>query len=974
MPESKDYLACEQNREVKGIANNNNLNLAASEQNNGAQIDAYQGSLINHKDNLRSSDLVQINDLCLKELNTSYEDLVGEALAYQSRIISGDLAEVFNSGLIVEHSSCDEELLYIYQRLSQCQNQRISKRMPLEPLLLGSDEALHPMFRRIATLVKVKSARLLQLEALLERNFSACVVSSYLKEQHSAPVANRIVKPSSLEQPQPSEALENSSALQQPSSVSNSSVSSYHSSSASNSSASHGLTGNSPASGSAAVHGVACGSLASSSFAKVEGGFSDDAMAEAKANDKTQSEAAAKRANQDMELHASNDSYHSNLAQLSKGEQPSFLNSAELPVPSHAMEHKGFSSVVNKVPEDNKAQAPLGLIGDAIAKLQDKHAHVESSKINVDALELDKVINANVLYQDSLGLSEHGAFMGHEDSFINFNQSIERPSLTTKVSFANMSLAPKSKQVQQAQVDLFKHTAGLVGAMVEDNGQSNSAQTNLPKGPVVSLNGVNNAANSYGANGDQLSSNYSAAPEGTNSHAPRNMASASNIYNPYQASANPESSFMGAGAGASSLTGVNAGANAGAGANVGAGASVAAMPQSGFVGSVGVEAGAEAYGLTEGFNDFMPQGIGSYESSFGGGASAIASANASAIASANASASVSAGASTGISVNASAQEVKANGGIGSSNVGTSSVVSLNNKAVDPVAIKANIKTRQDPDVQRARRLKQPVSAFEVLLKTIEQHTGIDVDAVEVDPFEIYQMRRQEANEVANEIKQRQEAFYRQFMSNMRKDANVNPEYTFDRLRKDELNHDAFSLSFKFLASINQKLNKQMLLVFGDRGSGKTLLCHAIANQYMNLKTAAHYQSPRNRQLPLALIVNFDDVKKTWLFLHKETYEEKLSRENLFKTYCEVDLLILDGLCSDNMALEPFSQKVFSELIRTRVAQNLPMVVTTSINLQAIHKAVGDLCYEGIKSFDVDATALLGGSRRPNIRFNGGYLP
>lgn len=955
MPESKDYLACEHNREVKGIANNNNLNLAASEQNNCAQIDAYQGSLINHKDNLRSSDLAQINDLCLKELNTSYEDLVGEALAYQSRIISGDLAEVFNSGLIVEHSSCDEELLYIYQRLSQCQNQRISKRMPLEPLLLGSDEALHPMFRRIATLVKVKSARLLQLEALLERNFSACVVSSYLKEQHSAPVANRIVKPSSLEQPQPSEALENSNALQQPSSVSNSSVSSYHSSSASNSAASHGL---------------ASGSLASSSFAEVEGGFSDAAMAEAKAkaNNKAKSEAAAKRANQDMELHASNDSYHSNLAQLSKGEQPSFLNSAELPVPSHAMEHKGFSSVVNKVPEDNKAQAPLGLIGDAIAKLQDKHAHVESSKINVDALELDKVINANVLYQDSLGLSEHGAFMGHEDSFINFNQSIERPSLTTKVSFANMSLAPKSKQVQQAQVDLFKHTAGLVGAMVEDNDQSNSAQTNLPKGPVVSLNGVNNAANSYGANGDQLSSNYSAAPEGTNSHAPRNMASASNIYNPYQASANPESSFMGAGAGASSLTGVNAGANAGAGANVGAGASVAAMPQSGFVDSVGVEAGAEAYGLTEGFNDFMPQSIGSYESSFGGGASASASANAST------SARVSAGASTGVSANASSQEVKANSGIGSANVGTSSAVSLNNKAVDPVAIKANIKTRQDPDVQRARRLKQPVSAFEVLLKTIEQHTGIDVDAVEVDPFEIYQMRRQEANEVANEIKQRQEAFYRQFMSNMRKDANVNPEYTFDRLRKDELNHDAFSLSFKFLASINQKLNKQMLLVFGDRGSGKTLLCHAIANQYMNLKAAAHYQSPRNRQLPLALIVNFDDVKKTWLFLHKETYEEKLSRENLFKTYCEVDLLILDGLCSDNMALEPFSQKVFSELIRTRVAQNLPMVVTTSINLQAIHKAVGDLCYEGIKSFDVDATALLGGSRRPNIRFNGGYLP
>ena len=51
-----------------------------------------------------------------------------------------------------------------------------------------------------------------------------------------------------------------------------------------------------------------------------------------------------------------------------------------------------------------------------------------------------------------------------------------------------------------------------------------------------------------------------------------------------------------------------------------------------------------------------------------------------------------------------------------------------------------------------------------------------------------------------------------------------------------------------------------------------------------------------------------------------------------------------------------------------------MVITTAVNLQSIHKAIGDLCYEGIKSFSVTATCLFGRSRRPYIRFNGSYLP
>lgn len=278
------------------------------------------------------------------------------------------------------------------------------------------------------------------------------------------------------------------------------------------------------------------------------------------------------------------------------------------------------------------------------------------------------------------------------------------------------------------------------------------------------------------------------------------------------------------------------------------------------------------------------------------------------------------------------------------------------------------------DAKSKHDTNSPQSAFALLLQVIEEHTGISVDDVQVDPYDIYEMRRNEVAEVSAQIKQRQEAYYKQFMEDMRKDAMIDPQCTFAKLKHDINNKDAFAASQNFISNIDKQLSKQLLLVFGDRGAGKTSLCHAIANQYLQLKTNAYYQTMRNKQLPLVLITSFDDIKKTWLFLHRETYEEKQDRESRFQTFCDVDLLIIDGLCNDNMALEAFSQKVLSELLRLRANRELPVVITTSINLQAIHRAIGDQCYEGIKSFDVLATALLGGSRRPNILFNGAYLP
>ena len=261
-----------------------------------------------------------------------------------------------------------------------------------------------------------------------------------------------------------------------------------------------------------------------------------------------------------------------------------------------------------------------------------------------------------------------------------------------------------------------------------------------------------------------------------------------------------------------------------------------------------------------------------------------------------------------------------------------------------------------------------------LIKAIEIRSGIKASEVEVDPFEIYAMRKTEAVEVAQEVARRKEAHYRSFITNMIDEGNIRPEWNFDTLKQDKLNCDAFASAYSFLSSINAKLSNTMLLIFGDYGTGKTLLCHAVANQYLRLKAQHHQRSTRNPDLPMVMVTSFDQVRRTWLYSHRETAEDKQERERRFMEFCNVDLLILDGLCHDNVALDQFNQKIFNDLLRRRSSQMLPIVISTPINLQSIHKAIGDLCYEGMRCFDVIATALLGGSRRPFIKFNGSCLP
>lgn len=269
---------------------------------------------------------------------------------------------------------------------------------------------------------------------------------------------------------------------------------------------------------------------------------------------------------------------------------------------------------------------------------------------------------------------------------------------------------------------------------------------------------------------------------------------------------------------------------------------------------------------------------------------------------------------------------------------------------------------------------RPRSPIEMLLRKIEQHTGINIDDIEVRPGDAELMRRRETIEVAAEVRKRKEDYYRRFVKDMKRSGNVDSKYNFATLNRDKFNNDAFTLSLRFISNIYPLVTPQMLLVFGDMGTGKTCLCHAIGNKFMQLRTHSKTEIGRHPDVPLSMLTTFDDIKKTWFYSNNESFEDKNERNRRFNAFCNTDLLILDGLCSDNSALDPFAQKIFNELLRRRSSQGLPMVITTAVNLQSIHKAIGDLCYEGIKSFSVTATCLFGRSRRPYIRFNGSYLP
>ena len=77
-------------------------------------------------------------------------------------------------------------------------------------------------------------------------------------------------------------------------------------------------------------------------------------------------------------------------------------------------------------------------------------------------------------------------------------------------------------------------------------------------------------------------------------------------------------------------------------------------------------------------------------------------------------------------------------------------------------------------------------------------------------------------------------------------------FLLDNLHHDDLNFSAFTLGERFVRDIAKQLSRKLFLLFGDMGTGKTMLVHAMANLFMDLKVQdlKLVQERTNTQMPL----------------------------------------------------------------------------------------------------------------------------
>lgn len=268
---------------------------------------------------------------------------------------------------------------------------------------------------------------------------------------------------------------------------------------------------------------------------------------------------------------------------------------------------------------------------------------------------------------------------------------------------------------------------------------------------------------------------------------------------------------------------------------------------------------------------------------------------------------------------------------------------------------------------------EPRGTVSQMLDMLAQKFGLNPDDVKVSPEDYYIMRWRDAAEVAAEIASEQRQFYRKYLSNMRERCNVRPECTFENMQTDNLNRKAYDFANDFVNSIFPKLQPSMFLLNGDLGTGKTVLCHVVANRFLQLCLSDDNYCVDHEDVPFVAITTMEEIRNTRYFHAMEDADSRNQREQRFREFCRVDLLILDGLCGDSQALDLFNQRILNEILRFRSMNSKPMMITTPIDLPNLHRAVGDICFEGLRSFSVAATSLLGQSRRPYIFYEKAFI-
>ena len=260
-------------------------------------------------------------------------------------------------------------------------------------------------------------------------------------------------------------------------------------------------------------------------------------------------------------------------------------------------------------------------------------------------------------------------------------------------------------------------------------------------------------------------------------------------------------------------------------------------------------------------------------------------------------------------------------------------------------------------------------AYEDLVRTVEFLSGKKFQEEDLSKLKesFKQMKEREAQDVAREIAASNKKAYLDYAEHLYSEGIVDKRWTFNTLLRDPNNLQAITSAEIFCkeTSANKPFNSfakpKLFLVFGKEGTGKSVLVHAMANEYLRIGV---------KSLELT---TFEDVLKACYFQPDELRQERIERYEEWDHYCQVKILILDGVGQVTDGFNLFEQKVFAKLVRTRATYKLPLIITTSLPSDQLSTAIGTYPYESLKEYEGLCVGLLGNSRRAPLTFNGRIL-
>lgn len=210
---------------------------------------------------------------------------------------------------------------------------------------------------------------------------------------------------------------------------------------------------------------------------------------------------------------------------------------------------------------------------------------------------------------------------------------------------------------------------------------------------------------------------------------------------------------------------------------------------------------------------------------------------------------------------------------------------------------------------------------------------------------------QQANE---EVRLAQIEARRQRTERLLAQADMNPDWIFDNMdHTDPVLAHHIETAHHFINAFDHWEQKggTAILIYGSFGTGKSTLAGAIAHELIQ----RHQKSVIFQQWASVVDRLFFGV-----------IEDQDSRNQYRRALEEVDLLILDEVAANRSKLAESQSSFLGHLLRRRRNLSKSVIIITNHDPQALHRAVGDFCFEAIKAFHPVDLALNGPSRRPDI--------